>query len=257
MLPLIDNLPVFRRPVAVYTLILLNVLVFLLELMLDDRTLAGVFYLFGLVPARYTHPDWAMVMGLPLNDFWPFLTSQFLHGDWLHLFFNMWTLWIFGPKLEDRFGPAVFTVFYLCAGISAGVVQWFSDVESTVPTVGASGAIAGVMGGYFLLYPAARLVVMVPIWIIPLFFQVSAYLYLVFWFALQFYNGAFALLQPELVGNVAWWAHIGGFVAGMVMLPVFLRCSACPPQFVRVPARPDDPALQALLESLHTRHPWR
>lgn len=257
MIPLTDNQPVYRRPVAVGTIIALNVAIFLVELTLDEKTLVGVFHLFGLVPARYTHPDWAVFVGFPMDDYWPFVTSQFLHGDWLHLLFNMWTLWIFGPKLEDRFGPVVFTVFYLCLGICAGIVHWFSDINSVAPTVGASGAIAGLMGGYLLLHPRAKVIVIVPIWFIPLFFRVSAFVYLLLWFALQFYNGAFALLRPEFVNSVAWWAHIGGFVAGLTLLPIFLRCSACPPEFVLNSLRPADPAVTALLEALRTRRPWR
>src|ERR1700674_1418912 len=113
-----------------------------------------------MVPARYTHPSWAAWVGLPIDDYWPFLTSMFLHSGWLHIIGNMWTLWIFGDNVEDRMGPLRFGIFYLTCGILAGGTQLLTNSDSTVPSVGASGAIAGVLGAYLLLFPTARLVVM-------------------------------------------------------------------------------------------------
>ena len=111
--------------------------------------------MFGIVPARFTHPEWALSGGFPLHGYWPFLTSMFLHGGWLHIIGNMWTLWIFGDNVEDRMGPVRFVIFYLVCGLAAGIVHCFTNPDSTIPTVGASGAIAGVMGVYFFLFPNA------------------------------------------------------------------------------------------------------
>jgi membrane associated rhomboid family serine protease len=128
----------------------LPIVVFFIELSLPPETLEQVFYLFGLVPARFAHPHWAMRVGFPVNDYWPFLTHQFLHGGWLHIIGNMWTLWIFGDNVEDRIGSLRFAIFYLTCGFVAAMTDLMTQWESTVPTVGASGAIAGVLGAYLL-----------------------------------------------------------------------------------------------------------
>src|SRR5271165_5286593 len=162
-----DSVPSRSVPVVTRTLILINVVVFFFELALPQETLEQAFYLFGIVPARFAHPHWAARVGFPVNDYWPLLTHQFLHGGWLHIIGNMWTLWIFGDNVEDRMGPVRFTVFYILCGLVAGVVHWITNPHSAVPTVGASGAIAGVMGAYFILFPHARVVVMVPVFFYP------------------------------------------------------------------------------------------
>ena len=150
MLPIQDTIPRRNPPVATYVLLLINSLVFLFELTLPPAMLERLFYLFGMVPARYTHPAWALLVGFPVDDYWPFLTSMFLHGGWLHIISNMWTLWIFGDNVEDRMGPVRFVIFYMLCGVAAGVVHWFANPDSTIPAVGASGAIAGVIGRVFL-----------------------------------------------------------------------------------------------------------
>jgi len=181
------------------------------------------FYLFGVVPARFNHPEWARLVGLPIDTYWPFLTSMFLHGGWLHIFGNMWTLWIFGDNVEERMGSGRFVIFYLFCGLLAGVVHSYTNANSTVPTVGASGAIAGVMGAYFVLYPYARVIVMIPIFIFPFFFEMPAVLYLGFWMLTQVFSGTLSLATPGEVGGVAWWAHVGGFAAGMLLQFVFAK----------------------------------
>jgi membrane associated rhomboid family serine protease len=180
-------------------------------------------YLLGIVPARYTHPDWAQRVGFRAADYWPFLTSMFVHGGWAHIIGNMWALWIFGDNVEDRMGPLRFTLFYLICGLVAGVVHSLTNPNSVVPTVGASGAIAGVMGAYFVLFPYARVVVLVPILFYPLFFEVPAVTFLLFWALSQAFSGALALVGPGGVEGVAWWAHVGGFTAGLVLHPLFVR----------------------------------
>jgi membrane associated rhomboid family serine protease len=181
------------------------------------------FYLFGLVPARYSHPEWAVWAGLPIDDYWPFLTCMFLHGGWFHFIGNMWTLWIFGDNVEDRMGPVRFLVFYLLCGLAASFMHYFTNLYSTIPTVGASGAIAGVMGAYFLLYPGARIIMLVPLFFYPLFFEIPAVLYLGFWFFGQLLSGVVSMVGPDQVGGIAWWAHIGGFIAGAVLRGMFVR----------------------------------
>jgi membrane associated rhomboid family serine protease len=223
VLPLQDSVPSRSVPVVTRALILINVIVFFFELSLPRETLEQVFYLFGLVPARFTHPGWAAAVGFPVNDFWPLLTHQFLHSGWLHIIGNMWTLWIFGDNVEDRMGPLRFAVFYLLCGLLAALTHLFTQPRSTVPTVGASGAIAGVLGAYLLLFPTARLIVLFPLLFLPLFFEVPAVLYLGLWFFMQFYGGAVTWAAPASVGGIAWWAHIGGFVAGLLLCPLFIR----------------------------------
>jgi membrane associated rhomboid family serine protease len=226
MIPIKDTVPRRNPPLALCIIIFANCLVFLLELALPEYQLIQFFYHFGLVPARYTHPQWAMWVGLPVDDYFPFLTSMFMHGGWLHILANMWALWIFGDNVEDRMGPVRFTAFYLLCGLAAGLVHWFTNPNSTVPTVGASGAIAGVMGAYLLLFPRARIVVLLPIFIIPWFFELPAVLYLGFWAFSQFFSGTLALASPSNVGGVAWWAHVGGFVTGMLLQFLFVKSAA-------------------------------
>ena len=182
-----------------------------------------LFYLFGIVPARFTHPDWAASVGFPVGNYWPLLTHQFLHGGWLHIISNMWALWIFGDNVEDRMGSLKFLVFYLLCGVIAGLTQMFSSPSSTIPSVGASGAIAGVLGAYLLLYPRASVEVVMPIWFYPFFFELPAVMYLGFWFLTQLFSGTMALARPTQVGGIAFWAHVGGFVSGMFLCGIFVR----------------------------------
>jgi membrane associated rhomboid family serine protease len=223
MIPIQDTVHSRNPPLAVYALIALNLLVFALELSLPHEGLDRLFYLLGIVPARYSHPEWAVRVGFPVDDYWPFLTSMFLHGGWAHIIGNMWTLWIFGDNVEDRMGPFRFTLFYLLCGLVAAVVHYATNRDSDVPTVGASGAIAGVLGAYFVLYPRSQIVVMVPIFFYPVFFEVPAVMYLLFWALSQLFSGALALAGPVEVGGVAWWAHVGGFAAGLLLHPLFVR----------------------------------
>jgi membrane associated rhomboid family serine protease len=204
-------------------LILANSVVFLFELMLPQAALEEFIHLFGIVPARYTHPEWAQWVGFPVDDYWPFLTHMFLHGSPVHIVGNMWTLWIFGDNVEDRMGPLRFVAFYLLCGLAAGVVHWFTNLNSTIPTVGASGAIAGVMGAYLVLFPHSRVICLAPILFYPVFFEVPAVTFLGFWALSQVFSGTLSLAAPQDVGGVAWWAHVGGFVAGIALHFAFIR----------------------------------
>src|SRR6266850_4988768 len=165
VIPIRDTIPSRTAPVVTWALIAVNTAVFLFELTLSPEELKGLFYLFGIVPARYSHPEWAAAVGLPLDDGWPFLTSMFLHGGWMHLIGNMWTLWIFGDNVEERMGKGRYLLYYVVCGFVAAYVHYLTGPRSGVPVVGASGAIAGVMGGYLILFPRARIVTLVPIFI--------------------------------------------------------------------------------------------
>ena len=236
MFPIKDSVPSRSVPVVTRTLILINVLVFFFELMLPPESLEQLVYLFGLVPARFSHPDWAAAIGFPIDNYWPILTHQFLHGGWLHIIANMWTLWIFGDNVEDRMGPGRFAIFYLLCGSIAGLTHMLTNPDSTVPSVGASGAIAGVLGAYLLFFPTARLVVMIPILFFPFFFKLPAVLYLGLWFLIQLFSGTAGLAGPAQVGGIAWWAHIGGFIGGMLLCGLFAR--------KRRALQPDEDALE-------------
>ena len=213
MFPIRDHNPSGGRPYVVYALIAINVAVFLLQLPYsgNDRALAGFWGNFALYPAAVTRD----------GDYTGILTSMFLHAGWMHIGGNMLFLWIFGDNLEDQMGHVGFLIFYLACGILAALAHIYSAPGSTVPTVGASGAIAGVMGGYLLLFPRARVDVVVIIVIFFRVFTLPAWVMLGIWFALQVFGG---FSTPAQGGGVAFWAHAGGFIAGIVLtLPVWLR----------------------------------
>jgi membrane associated rhomboid family serine protease len=224
MIPLRDNIPSRHKPYAMWCLLAVNVLVFLFFLGLSPTQEFTLFHLYGVVPARYFNPEWAMWRGYPDGLLLPFFSHMFLHSGWLHLIFNMWTLWIFGDNVEDVMGPVRFLIFYLLCGLGALGMHMVISPDSMVPVVGASGAIAGVMGAYFFLYPHAKVVTFLPILIIPFVFELPAVFYLGAWFLTQVFSG---MLSPSGGGGVAWWAHIGGFVAGMLLLRFFRDDSRC------------------------------
>jgi membrane associated rhomboid family serine protease len=206
-----------------WLIILANGLVFAYELSLPPPVLKGFFFDFGIVPARYFHSGGLSGAGLPLLDYLPFLSSMFLHGGWAHILGNMWFLYLFGDNVEDRMGHVRFLVFYLLSGLSAGAIHYWTNIHSTLPTIGASGAIAGVMGAYFVLYPRSRIITLVPIFFYPLFLEIPAILFLFFWFLTQILSGSLALASGESFGGIAWWAHAGGFAAGIVLQFLFVR----------------------------------
>ncbi len=223
MFPIKDTIPSRQFPFVTWALILANSIVFLIELSLPQWQLEHLFYRFGMVPARYSHPEWAVFFGLPLDDYWPFLTSQFLHGGWMHFVGNMWSLYLFGDNVEDRMGHLRFLIFYLLSGVCAGLVHFIFNAHSTVPAIGASGAIAGVMGAYFVMFPYSRIITLIPVFFIPYFIEIPAFVDLLVWFMSQLFSGTFALMAPEAGGSIAWWAHIGGFGFGVLSLPFFRK----------------------------------
>jgi hypothetical protein len=230
MIPLKDDTPRYSTPLINFFLIAANVVVFLFEISLSPRQQVAFVQTFGLVPARLAL---ALNVALPQVHvhahavspalaFVPILTSMFLHGGWWHIIMNMWFLWIFGRNVEDAMGHFPYLVFYLTCGVAAALVQTFSDLSSTIPTVGASGAIAGIMGGYFILYPRAKVLMLVPFLFI-FFLWLPAWVVLGYWFVLQILSGVgTALVTAERgSGGVAFWAHVGGFVAGVLLVRLF------------------------------------
>lgn len=222
MIPIRDDTPRFSTPYVTYFIITLNVVVFFFELSVggqSHRALNSLMFQFGVVPRHFER---ALTGSVPLSLaglFLPILTSMFLHASWLHIIGNMWFLWIFGDNIEDYLGHFPYLLFYLTGGIVAAITQILSNAGSNVPTVGASGAIAGVMGGYFVLYPRARVLM----WFPPIFFfHLPAWLVLGYWFFTQFLSGAATSIAEtsQTSGGIAFWAHVGGFVAGIVLIKV-------------------------------------
>ena len=234
MFPVQDSIPTRNPPVMIIVLITLNSLAFALETILPPDILQAFIHQFGIVPARYTHYAWAGAVPLSVIDFLPFLTTMFLHGGLLHIMGNMWFLWIFGDNVEDRMGPFRFLLFYLFCGLVASVVHVVVNPTSTTPTIGASGAVAGVMGAYLMMYPHARVITLVPVLFYPLFFDLPAPFYLGYWAVLNLFSGLFAFSTPLAVGGIAFWAHVGGFAAGAMTFTLFL-----PPKKQRLTVYPD------------------
>jgi membrane associated rhomboid family serine protease len=220
MIPLRDNISARRFPIVNIAIIALNVLVFVFEDVLSPQQLQHVIELYGLVPAHFWHGGGELARWLPL------FTSVFLHGGWWHLISNMLALYIFGDNVEDRLGHVRYLVFYLFSGLIAGGAHLLAYSGSSLPTVGASGAIAGVLGGYLVLFPYARVLTLVPIFFFIRIVEIPAIVYLGFWFISQLFNGLFALAAADVFqgGGVAWWAHIGGFIFGLAVARLI-----CPP----------------------------
>src|ERR1700704_2702850 len=207
MFPLQTTAPTRSPPLVTCTLIAVNCAIFLVQISLTPEELEQFLVQFALVPARYFAPlPFGNLGGL---SYLPFFTNMFLHGGWLHLLLNMWTLWLFGPAVEDQLGTLRYILFYSCAGVVASYPHAVFNPLSVVPALGASGAIAGVLACFLLLYPWARLIILVPILFLPLFFEVPALVYVGLWFLMQVVQGTADLLARS-TGGIAWWAHVGG-----------------------------------------------
>ena len=216
MIPIRDRNPSGTFPYVTMGIIIINVLIFLYELSLGSGL--GEFIMkFGVVPLKVSYysqvPDLTFI-----NTFFPFISSMFLHGGFVHLIGNMWFLWIFGDNIEDKLGHFRFIAFYFLCGIIASSVHVFFNSQSNVPCVGASGAIAGVLGAYMVTFPRARVITIVPLFVFIQVMELPAIVVLGFWFVIQFFNGAASITASASGAGVAWWAHIGGFAGGVMIL---------------------------------------
>ncbi|HUX06281.1 MAG TPA: rhomboid family intramembrane serine protease [Acidobacteriota bacterium] len=222
MIPLRDVLRSRTQPYIVYAIIALNAIVFIYELGLGPMELSRFFFDFGVVPWKLTTPEaWGVLN--PLEQLLPLLTSMFLHGGWLHIIGNLWIFYIFGDNVEDRMGRLPFLMFFLLAGLFSVGLHVLTNWGSKIPTVGASGAIAGIMGAYLVYFPYARIVTFVPILLVVVV-TIPAYVFLIVWFLLQFFNGAFAIFGGGAAAEgIAWWAHIGGFLFGVAAAKIFAK----------------------------------
>lgn len=260
MIPLKDNIPTRTTPVVNYVIIALCAVIFLLQLGDESDGRASIVERFGMIPARVGGAE-QIVVNEPVRQMTPFgervvmrprrleaspvpawmtlLTSMFLHGGFLHILGNMWFLWIFGDNIEDRLGHGGYALFYVGGGLVANLFHLVTNLGSTMPTIGASGAIAAVMGAYLLLYPRARVLTLVPIFFFIQLLVLPAALFLGVWFALQLFQGTVSLGSTE-AGGVAWWAHIGGFVFGAGVAWILSRTDhlrAAPERVVFAPRR--------------------
>ncbi len=222
MFPIRDDAPRFTTPYVNYFLLAINVIVFVLVWLTGPANFQRIVEVFGFRPAvvvGFLHG----VRGLDaVTAFLPLLTSMFLHGGWLHLIFNMWFLYIFGDNVEDYLGHFRYLLFYLGVGLAGAFLQILLNPNSTVPNVGASGAIAGIMGAYFMLYPSARVLTLVP-FLFVFFIWLPAWVLLGYWFLGQFLSGAASSINyaSNQGGGVAFWAHVGGFLSGLGLIKLF------------------------------------
>lgn len=214
MIPLYDTVRTRRFPIINLLLIAANVLAFFYESQLSPSALERFIFTWGLVPARLMSD---------LAGTWPTIfTAMFMHGGWFHLLSNMWFLFIFGDNVEARLGGIRYLIFYMLSGVAAVLMQTYLLPTSQVPMIGASGAIAGVLGAYLVLFPRSRIASLVPILFIFTIIEIPAVIFLIFWFITQLYSGLF-IMQGGTASGIAWWAHIGGFAFGVIMTLFFAR----------------------------------
>ena len=224
MFPIDDNNPTRITPFVTYALIALNIVVFIHELSLTPRQLDQFFHLYAVVPKELTASFIGIRLNQPVSEPLTLVTSQFLHGGFAHIGFNMLFLWTFGNNIEDQLGHVKYLIFYIGCGVLAALTQWFFSMQSGVPSLGASGAIAGVLGAYILRFPTARIRTLLFLGPFITFPRIPAVFFLGIWFLQQTLNGIASLNVPTNIGmesgGVAYWAHIGGFIAGAILGPV-------------------------------------
>jgi len=224
VVPLRDNNPTRLTPYVTYGLIAANLLVFLYELTLAPQQLNGFFHLAALVPRELTASFAGIPVNQPVPEWTTLITSQFVHGGFLHVAGNMLFLWIFGNNVEDRLGHFKYLLFYLACGVLAALTQWYFSESSGIPSLGASGAIAGVMGAYILRFPTAEIATLIPLGFFFPVVRIPAFYFLGFWFIQQAFYGVASLEAPANIGmengGIAYWAHAGGFVFGAILGPL-------------------------------------
>ncbi len=213
MFPLYDTARSHKFPLINLALIGANAYAFFSELSMGPAELEAFIFANGLIPAQ--------LLANPNGEWMTILSSMFLHGGWFHIISNMWILFIFGDNIESRMGGFRYLLFYLLSGIAAALLQTYILPTSTVPMIGASGAVAGVLGAYLVMFPNSRVASLVPIFFIFTLVEIPAFIFLVFWFISQLYSGLFSLQGSA--GGVAWWAHIGGFLFGLFIASLFGR----------------------------------
>ena len=212
MFPLYDTVCSRKFPFVNILLIVANVLAFVYEIRMDPSTLKGFIFTWGLIPSH--------LLSDPSAAWISIFTAMFLHGGWFHIINNLWVLFIFGDNVEARMGGFRYLLFYLLSGVAAGLLQAYVLPFSNTPMIGASGAIAGVLGAYLILFPKSRIASLVPIFFIFTLIEIPAFVFLIFWFFSQLYSGLFAV-QGGGASGIAWWAHIGGFIFGVIMVSLF------------------------------------
>jgi membrane associated rhomboid family serine protease len=222
MFPLKDNIQARNFPYVNIGLIVINIVFFIYQMSYGDRV-DQLIFAFGFIPSRFLAQQaegW-----LNPSGFLPVFSSMFLHANLIHLISNMWMLWIFGDNVEDCMGHGRYLLFFLLCGVASVAAQAVANPQSAIPMIGASGAISGVLGAYFLTYPQAKILTLLPIFILIYIIELPAYFFLGFWFVMQFVQGSLYSLNSDQMagGGVAWWAHVGGFAAGVALLQVF-RC---------------------------------
>lgn len=215
MIPLKDTIPSRSFPIVNTLIIGTNLLAFILMASMGPAVNDFV-RIFGLIPYRFIHE-------FGVYQIFTIFSSMFLHGGWVHFFSNMLALYIFGDNVEDRLGSARYLFFYLLCGIGATLVHIFFNPESTIPIIGASGAISGVLAAYFVLFPTSTVITFVPLFFLPWLVEIPAVLYIGLWFISQLLNGVLSVVTGvQAYGGIAWWAHVGGFATGILFVRVFL-----------------------------------
>lgn len=222
MIPLRDTIPSRSYPIVNVLLIVVNVCIFLYEVMiLNTEQAEQMIYQFGLVPDQIRLSNVTSIYVLRTDVVRPFFTNMFLHGGWMHLISNMWILFIFGDNVEDRMGKVRYFLFYLTCGLVASLTHFILYRNSPIPAIGASGAISGVMAAYMIMFPRSTIVSIVPIIIIPLLLPVPALVYIGLWFLGQLLSGTTSLMLSDHATGIAFWAHIGGFLGGVLLYKYF------------------------------------
>lgn len=222
MIPIRDTAPCNSRPIMTWAIMAVCTVIFVvMQWVLPDSVSYRAINQFGMVAVRYSNPHWAKDFGLPPDYGFSFISNLFFHADWMHLLANMWFLCIFGDNIEDRMGRWRFLLYYLCCGAIATFLQWYFDQDLVVPVVGASGAIAGVLAAYFFLYPLEKVILWIP-FVFPILLPVPAIGFLGLWVMVQLHDATTAAFFTHQMATVAWWAHLGGFLAGYFIHPFFL-----------------------------------
>ncbi len=222
MIPVRDDNPYHNRPYMTWFIILASAAIFVFQMSLSYEELEALVVTYGFIPENLTaliEGDISLLKKVVTSVF----ACMFLHGSWVHLLGNMWSLWLFGDNVEDKIGRLNFFFFYIFCGIAATGAHYFFNMNSDFPVIGASGAIAGIMAAYVVMFPLAKIVTLIPILWIPIFFHIPAFIFIGLWFFLQVFLGISELSVIDAAGGVAWWAHVGGFIFGAIFIRLYSK----------------------------------